>query len=307
MFGNPIVGKDGEGCRKQNGARNGNAENCFKEQDEELSQGGMEIPGEAAHNEIEHQKYHLSREEEIVEGGEQGNCQRKNAPPIPVDALLHGDEQQGEKRRDILKMIEKQVEQLEAGKGVQQTAHNGGVGILHKPADVGVSGQCSDTMLDAEQNGDGKCHPASWQNGGDPEERAAEQVEGIGADEVGAQIGVPVPAEATAAHGVVGKIIERNLLRIEIAVVDEIAAVCDDDGQEYQQQRAESQKKGQQVAPPLAVPGIGAKGNVFHEWCAPYSVCLRQETSVCRCIYCSRRIIPRGVCGRIAGKRRHWS
>lgn len=174
-------------------------------------------------------------------------------------------------------MIEKQVEQLEAGKGVQQTAHNGGVGILHKPADVGVSGQCNDTMLDAEQNGDGKCHPASWQNGGDPEERAAEQVEGIGADEVGAQIGVPVPAEATAAHGVVGKIVERNLLRIEIAVVNEIAAVCDDDGQEYQQQRAESQKKGQQVAPPLAVPGIGAKGNVFHEWCAPYSVCLRQK------------------------------
>ena len=102
-------------------------------------------------------------------------------------------------------------------------------------------------MLQTEEPRNGIEHPALREQCGKPEKRTAEQVEGIGADQTAAEIRVPVPAELTVSHCIIGKLIERELLRNEISVVDEIPLIHDHEGQQNDQQGQKAQPERQQI------------------------------------------------------------
>ena len=74
--------------------------------------------------------------------------------------------------------------------------------------------------------------PLAGERNRDPEERAAEQIERIGADEIDAEVGQVVPADVALADGVMRKPVKRDLLHIEIAVKNEAPAIHQNEGEE---------------------------------------------------------------------------
>ncbi len=119
-------------------------------------------------------------------------------------------------------------------------------------------------MLHAEQNWHGECDPAPGQDDREPEKRTAQKIKGIRADKVDAQVGVPVPAKAAAADSVIRQIVKRDLLGVIVAVVDIIAAVCNDNGQNDQQETAESQQECQKIAAHFIPEDRAAECDRFH-------------------------------------------
>ena len=86
-------------------------------------------------------------------------------------------------------------------------------------------------------------HPARERDG-QPEKRAAEQVERVGTDEIGPEVGFPVPAPVSAAHGIMAHLVERNLLNIEISVKEKISLVKKDERNKKQESGTEPVEKG---------------------------------------------------------------
>ena len=189
----------------------------------------------------------MSGKEKVVDRCQQCHRKGKHATAVLVDQFFHGDQQQRKKRGYVLKVVEENVEQLEAGKGIQQAADHGSVRTAYKSPDIGICRQRGDAVFHAQQHRHGKCYPAAGENGGQPEKGTAQQIKGIGTDEVDTEVGVPVPAEAAAANGIICQIVKGDLLRIVVAIVDVIAAVCDDDRQDHHQQAAEAQQECQQI------------------------------------------------------------
>ena len=59
-------------------------------------------------------------------------------------------------------------------------------------------------------------------------EGAAQQIEGIGADSVGPQVGGPAPKEISRADRVMDHLVKRYLLNIEVPVIEEISLIIKD-------------------------------------------------------------------------------
>ena len=133
-------------------------------------------------------------------------------------------------------MVEEDVEYLESRVGVEHRSGKGSSLAFDETTYKDICRQRGEAMLYRQDERDGVCYPGSGKNGCKPEKRASEEVERVGGHEVRAQVGKPVPAELTAAYSVVGEIVEGNLLRVEIAVVDEVPAVAYHDRNNRQKQ-----------------------------------------------------------------------
>ncbi len=86
--------------------------------------------------------------------------------------------------------------------------------------------------------------PFRGERDGKPEKGTSQQIERVGADEVGPQIGQMVPAPAPRADGVMGQAVKRHLLYIEIPVKQEPPAIHQDERQEYKKGKPQAQGKG---------------------------------------------------------------
>ena len=92
---------------------------------------------------------------------------------------------------------------------------------------------------------------------GQPEERAAEQVKGIGTDEIGAEVGRPAPAPVPASDRVVAHLVEWDLLHVEIAVEQKITVVEDDKGyEEYEGDPQTGDERQPQVVTVFSAPQV---------------------------------------------------
>ena len=76
-----------------------------------------------------------------------------------------------------------------------------------------------------------------------PKEGAAQQIEGIGADSVGPQVGGPAPKEISRADRVMDHLVKRYLLNIEVPVIEEISLIIKDKRKEKDDGDAEAQEK----------------------------------------------------------------
>ena len=141
-----------------------------------------------------------------------------------------------------MEMVEKDVVNREARKGVQQAAHHREIGA-DEPAQVGVCRQGGQGEFQHQQGGHQIGHRRAWEGEGQPEEGASQQIKGIRADEVGPQVGVPVPEDVPRPHRVVGHPVKRDLLHIEISVIDEQALVDDQEGEKQQKRHGQRDKK----------------------------------------------------------------
>ena len=78
-----------------------------------------------------------------------------------------------------------------------------------------------------------------------PEKRAAEQIKGIGPDEVGAEVGRPAPENVARTHAVVSHLVKRDLLDVEVPVIDEIPLVIDEEGEKQEHRGRQGQQEGE--------------------------------------------------------------
>ena len=139
-----------------------------------------------------------------------------------------------------MKMVKEDVINTVAGEGVHQRAQHRIPRIFDKPFEIAIRGDGRSRQLEHHQRRQQIRHGVAWKRNRQPEKRAAHQIKGIRPDEIGAEVGVPVPAGFTGADHVMAHLIKRNLLDIVIAVINEHSSVHNQKGQidnEPQQQR----------------------------------------------------------------------
>ena len=145
------------------------------------------------------------------------------------DQLLKPDEQERKEDDRLMEVVEEDVVDGEPGKGVKQPAEDGIIALLHKPLEVEGAGEGGAGVLEDEQRSHQMGDEGGGEGQGQPEKRASEQVEAVGADKVGAQVGIPVPEEIPGPHRLVGELIERDLLDVKIPVKEKVPLVPDDE------------------------------------------------------------------------------
>ena len=119
-----------------------------------------------------------------------------------------------------MELIEENVVNLEAGEGVQQRADDGVVLVFDKALEVRVGDDGGRGELEHIDRRHQIGRPGRREQAHQPEKRAAEQVVGIAADEVGAEVGQPVPAEIPLVHHAHAVLVKRDLLHVVIAVIE---------------------------------------------------------------------------------------
>ena len=161
-------------------------------------------------------------------------------------------------------MIKEQVEQLEAGEGVEQAADDGSISAFYKALNVGIGCKGRHAVLQGQQYRQEMNIPRGREQGIQPEEGTSKKIEGIGADEVRPQVGVPVPAEAAAFYCFSRQMVERHLLGVEVAVVDKIAVFSSHDGNKNDKQGQKSQNKRKEIAGSPAGADIESGRELLH-------------------------------------------
>ena len=165
--------------RKEYKSGHQSAEYSLSGKSDELSQRNVKIPAFHAAEEIEYQKYCLPCEEIVVHAGHKRCCKSKNALPSAVYALLQSNEHEGEKSRDVLKMIEKNVVYLKSRERIEQRACQRRIFSPHESSDVCIGGESSCTVLHRKHQRHRVKHEPARQYRRKPEKRAAEKVKGI--------------------------------------------------------------------------------------------------------------------------------
>ena len=113
------IAHDRQHGRQEYHACNADTEHRFDRKSKEFFHVHMKVPAIAADEEIQHKEHDLSGEEEIVIHRHDRHDQCKPSTAVVVHQFLHCNEHQGEEGCHILKMVEEQVKDLKAGKGVQ--------------------------------------------------------------------------------------------------------------------------------------------------------------------------------------------
>ena len=89
-------------------------------------------------------------------------------------------------------------------------------------------------------------HRRAREGDGQPEKRAAEQIKRIRSHKIGAEVGRPVPGKIACPHAVVSHLIKRDLLDVEVPVIDEIPLVQNEEGEEQERRARQGQEKREQ-------------------------------------------------------------
>ena len=92
-----------------------------------------------------------------------------------------------------MEVVEEDVIDAVAGKSVEQRPDDRIVPIFHEPPQIGVGSHRRRPELQHQKGRHQIGHGLAWEQQGQPEVRAPQQVERIGAHEISAQICVPVP------------------------------------------------------------------------------------------------------------------
>ena len=149
----------------------------------------------------------------------------------------------------LKKMEEKEIVYRIAGEGVQYAADDSIAAIPHISSEINVSCQRGKAELEDQQGTEAVGDPGGGQQRRQPEERRTQKIKAVAADKVGAQVGQMAPSEVSRADGIVCQFIKRDLLHIEVAVIQKIPA-AGDHNRDYDRRR-------QKRSPQKGVKGIG--------------------------------------------------
>ena len=173
----PVIIQNGQRGGQQHKGGDHHADHGFQRNAEEFPHIGVEILVRAADDIVDDRKDGLPREEVIVQDAHERDRQREYAAAVLIYPLLHCDQQQRKKCRDIVKMIEENIIELEAGKCIEQRTDKGCGLAPDKAPDIGIGGQCGNGVLESEQIRDHIQHPFLRERDRQPEERTAQQIE----------------------------------------------------------------------------------------------------------------------------------
>ena len=172
--------------------------------------------------------------------------------------FLQADEEQGEEDDGLVEVVEEDVVDREAGKGVKEGAEHRPVPIPDEPPQVPVGGDGGAGGFEHQQRRHQVGHEAGGEGEGEPEEGGEEKVEAVGADEIGPQVGFPAPPDVPLPHRLVGKLVEGNLLDVEVPVKEKVPLVVNKVGEEGGGRHKQAQKKD------LACPASAGPQSMFH-------------------------------------------
>jgi len=116
------------------------AEHCLKAKSAEDLEIHLEIFFGASDEEVDNYEHYLAHEEEVVYSSAESYRQRENAAPLVLREHLKCQQQQREKRRNIVEMVKEHIVELEARERVQHSADKAGVAVLHEAAYVSIRG-----------------------------------------------------------------------------------------------------------------------------------------------------------------------
>ena len=117
-----------------------------------------------------------------------------------------------------MKVVKKDIVHGKAGKCVKHPADHGKIRRFDVAPQVKVAGHGGKAEFQHEQRAHQVGNRFAGKGQRQPEKRAPQQVERIGANKIGAQVGCPAPTDITAADCIVAHLVKRHLLNIKIAV-----------------------------------------------------------------------------------------
>ena len=246
-----VEGIDGAGvlqqrqpCREQQHAPHGAAQEGLPRQDGKAARPHAVGPGRQHAEEVEDQEHRLPGEEEVVVDEVQRHPEGEGAPPAVQHRVVQRSQQIGEQRHHVEKMIEKDVIDRKARECVQAGGHHAPILPAHPAARPQVGAAARQGDLQAEQRHHHPGHQPRGHPQRQPEEGAAQQIEGVGIDEPAAQVGGPAEGPALFDEGV-GVLVEVDLLVVEVPGVVEIPAaesrVRDAVGQKQRRRHCEAE------------------------------------------------------------------
>ncbi len=221
------------------------------EHQQKIPQADVPAPREHPNNPVQEQKNDLPGEKVVVDGAAHEDHHREHHPAAMVHVFIQRPEQQREKDDRLVKMVEKDVVNRKAGERVQQRADDRIVRVPHVPPQPDVGGQRGAAEFQNQQRAHQVRHHPARERDGQPEKRAAQQVERVRADKIRAEVGRGAPAPVAAAHGVVAHLVEGDLLHVEVPVKQKIAVVEKDERQKEQKRQNQAGEQGLPVIPQL--------------------------------------------------------
>ena len=144
-------------------------------------------------------------------------------------------------------MVKKDIAEAIARKGVKDGPNEGIVLIFDKLGEIAIGSQGGDGKFEDEQRRHQVRDEPVGEKDGKPEKGAADEIEGIGADEIDPQVGLEAPEQVAVMHSLVGHFIKRDLLGVEVAVEDKIPLIKNDKGEEDHDAYEQRQKKGAEI------------------------------------------------------------
>ena len=157
-----------------------------------------------------------------------------------------------------MEVVKEDVVDAVAGKGVHQSPQESIIGVADKPPDIPEAGGRRRRDLQHHQRRHQVRHRPARERDGQPEKGRPQKIKGVGADEVGTEVGVPVPAHLPRPDHVVAHLVEGDLLDVVVAVVDKNPLVDDQEGKVDDGGKDQGGQKHRQVLP--AGAGFPQKG-----------------------------------------------
>ena len=255
VIGGPVILGDGQHRGDQQHAGHAHPQHCLQRQQQEVPQGDAPASAQQPQEKVDQREGDLAHEEIVVykAAGEHG--EGKQAPPAVFHVFVQRGQHQGEEDDGLVEVVEENIVDGKAGKGVEHRADQGGVPAFGVPVQVDVARQRGRGEFQDKQRPHQVLQGLRREGDGEPEERASQQVEGIGAHKVGPQVRQMAPAPVSGTDGVMGDAVERHLLYVEIAVKQEPAPVYQKKREKDQERQPHAQKEcfEEIVVPPASV------------------------------------------------------
>ena len=146
-----------------------------------------------------------------------------------------------------MEVVEENIVCLKARKCIQQTADNRKIFISHEFSYVCVCGCGGKGVFQAEQRSHKERHNFSRERDSQPEERTSEEVERIRTEEVCTEVRSPIPHKFSRPYDIMSVHIERNLLGIIVAVVNQITLCVNQQGYYHYSEYYKADYKGKKI------------------------------------------------------------
>ncbi len=198
--------------------------------------------------EIEDNENDLTDEEPVVYHCVYEYRKSEETSAFSFDKLFDSDEKEREENDDVMEMVKEDVVDHKAGEGVEKGTGNGKVSIFDKALEVEIGEESGKRKFKHEKRRHKIREPSIREGECQPEERTEQQIEAVGADEICAEIGVPVPENISASYRAVSELVEGDLLNVIVAVERKDTLINYNGDKEHKKRHDKGDTEGMPVA-----------------------------------------------------------